>query len=247
MEEHLTEEQLVLHYYGESLEGNAHLDDCAECRAQLQAIQRVLNTLDAAPVPERPAEYGAQVWQRLAPKLGVPRRRGWFGLPLGVPQWAMAAAAAALLIGAFVLGRVTSQAPPAPVAQQQVRERVLLVAVGNHLERSQMMLVELANAQPGLGKLDITWEQTTAEDLLESNRIYRQTALSAGDTATANVLDDLERVLLEIAHSPANPSEQQYEDLRKNIEDRGILFKVKVFGSKVRARQGAPAPEAGTL
>ncbi len=243
MEEHLTEEQLVLHYYGESLEGNAHLDDCAECRAQLQAIQRVLNTLDAAPVPERPAEYGAQVWQRLAPKLGVRQRRRWFA----APQWAMGAAAAALLIGAFVLGRVTSTAPPAPVAQQQVRERVLLVAVGNHLERSQMMLVELANSQPGQGKLDITWEQSTAEDLLESNRIYRQTALSSGDTATASVLDDLERVLMEIAHSPANPSEQQYEDLRKNIEDRGILFKVKVFGSKVRARQGAPAPEAGTL
>lgn len=244
MEEHLTEEQLVLHYYGESLEGNAHLDDCPECRAQLQAIQRVLNTLDAAPVPERPAGYGVQVWQRLAPRLGVRQRRRWFA----APAWAMAAAAAALLIGAFVLGRVTSPAPaPAPVAKQEVRERVLLVAVGNHLERSQMMLVELANSEPGQGKLDITWEQSTAEDLLESNRIYRQTALSAGDTATANLLDDLERVLMEIAHSPANPSEQQYEDLRKNIEDRGILFKVKVFGSKVRARQSAPAAETGTL
>ena len=72
-----------------------------------------------------------------------------------------------------------------------------------------------------------------AEDLLESNRLYRQTAANTGDVATAALLDDLERVLLEIAHSPSEVSEKQLDELRKQIEDRGILFKVKVFGSQV--------------
>ena len=62
---------------------------------------------------------------------------------------------------------------------------------------------------------------------------------STGDAATAALLEDLERVLLEIAHSPSAVSAKQLEDLRKQIEDRGILFKVKVFGTQVEQRQAA--------
>ena len=118
---------------------------------------------------------------------------------------------------------------------------MLLVAVGDHLERSQMVLVELANAGASQERpLDISYEQRAAEDLLESNRLYRQTAASTGDVATASMLEELERVLLEIAHSPSAVSEKQLDELRKEIEDRGILFKVKVFGTQVEQREAAP-------
>ena len=97
-----------------------------------------------------------------------------------------------------------------------------------------MILVELANASaPAAGRLDISYEQKAAEDLLESNRLYRQTAATSGNVATAALLEELERTLLEIAHSPSEVSAHQLEDLRKQIEDRGILFKVKIFGSQV--------------
>ena len=126
------------------------------------------------------------------------------------------------------------------MADNGVRERVLLVAVGDHLERSQMVLVELANAgAPAAGKLDISYEQQTAEDLLESNRLYRQTAARNGDVATAALLEELERMLLEIAHSPAEVSARQLEELRRQIEDQGILFKVKIFGSRVEQSAGS--------
>ena len=75
-------------------------------------------------------------------------------------------------------GPELAQAAPGKVciaADSQVRERVLLVAVGDHLERSQMVLIELANAGAHTG-VDISYEQKAAEDLLESNRLYRQTA-----------------------------------------------------------------------
>jgi len=112
-----------------------------------------------------------------------------------------------------------------------------------------MILVELANASmtSGSGKLDISYETRTAEDLLEANRLYRQTASSAGDVGTAALLEDLERVLIEIAHSPAAVSTKQLEDLRAQIEDRGILFKVKVFGSQLEQRESAPVKGQGTL
>jgi hypothetical protein len=236
---HLTEDQLVLHYYGEAAQESVeeHLGACEACRASYQTLQRVLNSVDSFPVPERQADYEARVWRSVEAQL--PRRRRvsrWFAWkPLAV-----AMSMAVLLIGAFLTGRTWKKPVAVQVAgsDPQVRERVLLVAVGDHLERSQMVLVELSNAgAPPKGHLDISFEQREAEDLLESNRLYRQTAATTGDVATATLLEELERVLLDIAHSPSAVSGQQLEDLRKQIESRGILFKVKVFGEQVQQRE----------
>jgi hypothetical protein len=244
LSQHLSEEQLVLYHYGEEA-GRAvieeHLAACDVCRASYQGLQDVLAAVEAAPVPEPLEPYGALVWQRVAPRL--PKRAGsrWGGI-FAWRRWAAAGAMAALVVAAFLAGRFWPRSGPRGGAQQaaaeasSVRERILLVAVGDHLERSQMVLIELANAR-GHGPVDISAEQQRAEDLLDSNRLYRQTATSAGDASLASVLDDLERVLLEIAHSPSQISSQQLDELRRRIESQGILFKVRVIGSNVRARE----------
>ena len=82
------------------------------------------------------------------------------------------------------------------------------MAVGDHLERSQTILVELENSNSP----DIAYERQAAADLVESNRLFRLTAASAGDTATASLLEDLERVLLEISNSPSEMSRRQLQD-----------------------------------
>jgi hypothetical protein len=202
-------------------------------------LQRVLNSVDSLPVPERAADYESQVWQ--AVERSLPRKRSFAARWLTWKPLLTAAAMAALLIAAFLAGRTVKPKAGPALADSQVRERILLVAVGDHLERSQTMLVELSNAgTPKGGQLDISYEQRAAEELLESNRLYRQTAASAGDMATVSLLEDLERVLLEVAHSPSAMSDKQLQELRKQIEDQGILFKVKVFGSQVEERQAAP-------
>ena len=114
-----------------------------------------------------------------------------------------------------------------------VRERVLLIAVGDHLERSQMVLVELAHAETR-GELDISAERQLADDLVASNRLYRQTAQQMGQTNVAGMLDELERVLVEVARGPSTVSMQQLADIQQRIESQGILFKVKVIGSDIR-------------
>jgi hypothetical protein len=237
---HLNEEQLVLYYYGEETgDVEDHLGACESCRESYHALQRVLNSVDSLPVPERAADYESQVWR--AVERSLPRKRSFAARWLTWKPLVAAAAMAALLIAAFLAGRTMKPKAGPALADSQVRERILLVAVGDHLERSQTMLVELSNAgTPKGGQLDISYEQRAAEELLESNRLYRQTAASAGDMATASLLEDLERVLLEVAHSPSAMSDKQLQELRKQIEDQGILFKVKVFGSQVEERQAAP-------
>jgi hypothetical protein len=235
---HIHKDQLVLFYYGESADTQAienHLSGCDACRSELRALQLVLNSVDSVSVPERPADYGQAIWNRIEPRLAVRRR------PLIRLWWIWAPAMAALLLGAFLVGRLWQRddAPKVAMNQndQQIRERILLVAVGDHLEHSQMVLAELDNAPDGKGKLDISGERRMAEDLLDDNRLYRQTARTTGDNSMASVLDDLERVLLEIAHSPSEISSEQLNDLREQIESRGLLFKVRVLGSEARGSE----------
>lgn len=247
MSQHPQEEQLVLYYYGDAPECGEHLEGCEECRRAYHTLQRVLNSVDSLPVPERSADYEARVWQAVAAKLPVkqPWYREWFG-SFGWRPVAAAAGVAALVIGAFFAGRTWKPATPeekttlAVKDPAQVRERVLLVALGAHLERSKMMLTELANAQPQNGQFDISMEQDAAARLLDANRLYRQTASSAGNYQVSALLEELERVLLELAHSPTTVPEGQIEDLRQRIEERSLLFKVKVFSSQFEGREAAP-------
>ena len=165
---HLNEEQLILYHYGEASNRNAiaeHLDVCESCRASYQALQRVLAAVDTLPVPERSEHYGAEVWRQVRPQL--PRAAGpressfwrWFRWP----RPAFAGALALLVFGAFLAGRFWPQPPPGPgpaVAQSQplsagARERVLLTEIGDHLERSQLALIELINSKTN-GPVDLT-------------------------------------------------------------------------------------------
>ncbi len=250
---HPSEEELIAYHDGEPSRRDAtakHLADCGECHAELQRIEAVFAALDTMPVPDPGEDYGRRVWQQIAPRLPEKRARWWdFGVsrqPGGrwfePRRWAAAGAIAALVIAAFLAGRVTKHPGPEPVAADptQVRERVLIMAVGEHLGRSEMVLVELANAEPANAKqkqVNISGEQRRAEDLLEENRLYRQTALEQGDTSLANVLDELERVLLDVAHSPDKVTPAQLEAIRQRIEARGILFKVRVVGKELQQRE----------
>jgi len=247
---HLTEEQFVLYYYGEgdgSPAVRTHLDACEACRAEYANLQRVLNVVDAAPVPERAADYGAQVWNRLQLSLAWRKPAGlWGWLVWPARHWAAAALVSTLVVAAFFAGRYYQKAPSAGQTAKagQVRERILLVAVGDHLERSQAVLMELVNARPG-ESLDVGSERERAGDLVAENRLYRQTAARTGDRRVASVLDELEPVLLEIAHGPDRLTPEEVESLRQRIEGDGILFKVRVVGSTVRQREQKAVPPSG--
>jgi hypothetical protein len=264
---HVSEEELIGYREGDDAERGAiagHLAECAECRAELARLdtelRAVFAALDTLAVPDPGAEYGKEVWRRIAPQLASRRPaqtvagaraawwRDWFS-----PRRVLAAAAvAALVVVAFLAGRVTKPAKEPEIASRggaSVREKVLLLAVGEHLGRSEMMLTELSNTEASRHKeklIDISAEQKRAEDLLRENRLYRQTAMEQGDTPVASVLDELERVLLDVSHTPDQVSAAQLLSIQQRIAADGILFKVRVVGQQLAQRQRAtPAGSNG--
>jgi hypothetical protein len=162
---------------------------------------------------------------------------------LSPPRLAFAAGVVLLVGAAFLAGRLMPRPVPVSTAAaktaEQVREGVLLVDLGEHLDRSQRMLVELASGDDSTGPLDMSLEQSRAEQLVAANRLYRQTAASTGDAGIASVLDDLERVLVDIAASPKTMTQEELDAVRRRIESKELLFKVRVMASQVRARQRA--------
>jgi hypothetical protein len=246
---HMTEEELIAYREGVAEQRSVisqHLATCEECRAELQRIEAVLAALDTLPVPDPGADYGRQVWKEIAPRLAE-KPGQWWQVWLEPRRLAAAGAVMALIIAAFVAGRFTNRGGTIDNSanKEQVRERILVVAVGEHLGHTERMLVELSNATPNDPKqkeVNISAEQRRAEDLLQENRLYRQTALQEGDAGLASVLDELERVLLDVAHSPDEVTPAQLEAIQKKIEARGILFKVRVVNKELQQRQEANEP-----
>ncbi|HYU78390.1 MAG TPA: hypothetical protein VEK56_05355 [Vicinamibacterales bacterium] len=243
---HIGEEELILHYYGESAAGSraeAHLAECARCRAALADLTRVLALVDTQPLPEPLDGLEQRVWARVQPEIQS-RRAPWFaGIFERTPRWVVAGAIGAVVLSAFIAGRLTTPASaPSPVQAANTSfpagyaDRILVIAVGDHLDQSQMVLLELLNAD-ATRVANIEDEQIRARDLVAANRLYRQTALQAGDEGVGEVLDALERVLLEIANAPSHASARDLEGLRADIAARGILFRVRVVASEMRARE----------
>lgn len=237
---HLTEKQLMLYYYREARDRSvidSHLATCDSCRKNYEDLQDVLEAVNAPPVPKRMESYDVEVWRRIRPLLE--ERRGIDWMVFFQPRRLAALSALATLLAiTFLVGRFWSkreerQAQP---ISANARDRILLIAVGDHLDRSQMVLLELVNARSD-GIVDITSEQQRAEDLVASNRLYRQTAARTGDVGVASVLDELERILLEIARSPSKLNATELEEIQQRIESHGILFKVRVIDSQVRAKE----------
>jgi hypothetical protein len=247
---HYSEDELTLYYYGETRRRaniERHLDECAACATCYREIAGTLAMISAPDVPERGDQYGLEVWQRIRHRL--PERHGsWLG------QWfrwdrLSVAAAAALVLVAFLAGRTSrdAAAPPAvagapssPVTDRDhadARQRILLTSVADHLDRSERVLRDVMNA-PDSG--DISTARGWADDLLTTSRLYRQDALEAGEQSVATVLDDLERSLLEIVHSPSRISAADLEQIRRRIDAAALLFKVRVMSDQLRDRESRP-------
>ena len=60
--------------------------------------------------------------------------------------------------------------------------------------------------------------------------------------ALSSVLDDLEPLLLEIAHAPDTLSASDLTVLRERLAERGTLFKVRVMNDRLQRQAPAGRP-----
>ena len=105
---------------------------------------------------------------------------------------------------------------------------MVLVVVRDHLDRSERLLVELDHAGP-LARGEGGPLAREATDLLEDNRLYRQTVAASQDRALAELLDRLGRVLVEVAHAPASLQRVGLARMREQMNLDGLLFELRII------------------
>ena len=231
-----------------------HVAGCDRCQAVQTEIAAVLALVTDAPVPDPGDDFETRMWARIQPALVPEHARSWQTRHV-MPLLAWAAAIGGIVVGGYLAApriaprpepAANNAAAPSTRDASDTRERVLLAAVDAHLARTEMLFVELLNT-PAPGGDTIAFARATAGDLVSSGRLYRETALEAGDTPVSLVLDDLETVLVEVARTPDAADSTDLAALRGRIETADLLFKVRAVTHDIRARQDLPAPGEGAL
>ena len=249
---HLSEEEFVEHYYSKGADGlRPHLKDCSECAEAYAELQRGLDELKFAPLPGRDDNYGEKIWQSIAPSLAPfeARKRSWLNLVL-FRNLSYAAAGALLVACAFYAGRLwehkqqgiatasTASIPPkvqSPVAPQPP-QRIVVVVLSDHLDRSERFLVELKHADVDSEEM-ISPLRDEARSLMAANRICREDAKKNGDPALSKALDRLDHVLDELANQPGGLNAAALARLQDEMKSDSLLFEVRVLRSRTSDQQ----------
>ena len=249
-------------------EMRAHVETCAECQALDRELRAVLALVDSEPVPDAPPGFEREMWARLEPVVSGFSRTNLEPVVSGFsrtnevrlkadtttadtawsfefPRWALAASVAALAVGSFALGRVWDTPTTSPgVSTADVRElseRMLRSEVEEHLERSQRVFVELVNVDDS-APVRLASDRERAADLVAAGRLYRRSAEEMGDADTRDLLEDVERVLVEIANGPEVESSNDLSEVRAQITDLDLIFRLRVMTAGMQARERRARP-----
>ena len=245
---HLTEEQLIEHYYAESAQSTRiehHLRECSGCADTYATLRSDLDAIAPIMAPAREA-LGEEVWQSIRNFVPVyeQKRQGLWQRFGNLKGPSFATACVLLIAVAFFAGRQWDnyQRPQIQAAaDNHPRQPIVLIVLGDHLGRSERLLVALRH---GDSTESTALVKAEAQDLLSANRFYRESATKSGDPALAAALDRLERVLVEIANEPDNASAARLAELQKELNTDGLLFEVRVLRSHVQDEQAEQQPAA---
>lgn len=228
-----------------------HLPACAVCRQAIHELEIIRAALAARPavsaplsgdwsgfiarldsaLADRPGADDAARVVALRPKVTV--RRPY------VTLFAMAALLALVTMSVLFVQR-SRQAPSvdqraedrraaATAAEFPNGDPANLSAVGReHLERSKLVLLGLANKDAGeTSASDWNYERELATRLLSDTRLYRQTAEARGMTTLAGILRDLELVLLQTSMTEGtDPAD--LPQIQRAIRKRDLLHKMEM-------------------
>ena len=227
--EHLSEAALIeFHLHDSDHEAAVlqHLETCAECARLSDSIAETLHVFSADPVPESNLYHK---WQQLREALLVvasaPEGRFRFSL------WSWSMAGFALV--AIVLVLFATLAPGHPGLRYKETAAINRPGpfttapddsqIAEQLDIAERLLTVVNHTSGTLD--DATREQ--AHDLLLKNVADIRVAREQGDFGTAEVLDNLGRVLTNIDNEPKSRDDGSH--LRLEWNTSGLLFDVRIL------------------
>jgi hypothetical protein len=214
-----------------------HIGACAECRAALDDLSAIRAALAARrPVVAPPggdwSGFMARLDRETNPVRLVSGRSPWSRAGL----MAMAAMLVLVTIGAvlaFRAGRppdraIETMARPAGVPAAPADETGFEALSEEHFERSKLVVLGLAAKDPAhVTSADWTYERELAATLLSDTRMYRMAAEERGLRSIADVMGDLELVLLQASFTDVRDP-ASLAQIQRLIRKRDLVEKMDV-------------------
>ena len=165
------------------------------------------------------------------------------------PSWGLAAAGVAVVCAVFLLGRLSAPVPLPGVgseparevareeAPEKVREEAREVApsgkvipasdrLERYLRKSKVLLVGLTNMKHEPGEpVDLKAERQLSRSLIKEARYLKTQDI---DVRSARLIDDLTRILIELANLEDEHDLPDVEIIRGGINQENLLFKIRM-------------------
>jgi hypothetical protein len=251
-----TEQDLILLYYGElgtsrTRELNNAIKNSDTLRRDYNALCELLDheLCDKVPAPSSDLNHNimarvkAQHAQQVSTKgrgLPVmPSKLAWHWLRINRFGRVAATTAAVLVVVmiTFYLGRFSvmpenhqiTKSQPATVFDQTDSQRMLIARVDSHIETGQRLFTLINNSNQE-SSIDIEARRQMVINLINFNRLYRRLAEKSGDARLAEVLQQMESVLIEFDNSDGADS---WKRVKQRLNDTDLLYKLKVTNSRL--------------
>ena len=206
----------------EKAEFERHLHACPACSARLEEIRKIGSLVQAAAAPVPGADFDKS-WRKIAAAIKpAPRRQ--FSL-FRAPGWVLLTAG---FLAFFILGVGVARLYffPARTETAAPVATPFIYSTQDYFATLQPILSEFSNA-PGQNGSD-TIDRARVRLLLNNLQLLRLRAKRNRDSALLRLLDDIELVLLEIAHLDRSDTEKT-RLVGILIHEKGIPMKMKVF------------------
>lgn len=220
-----------------------HLAGCSSCRQELDGLRQTLSHLPGAPLDpaaDCPPEFWRELLDAVERQLPPPPiRMPWFIQfiafidditgPVRRPSLALGAVAL-LVVSGVVTWQLLRHEPPPPVAQTKapptVTSRPADTRVQDYLRKSRILLVGIANMPTGQDEpLDLKPEREASRALVREARYLRQQDI---DPRSERLMEDMEKVLIELSNIREQTEFPELEIIRGGIERENLLFKIRI-------------------
>ncbi len=220
-----------------------HLAGCASCRRELDGLRRTLSHFPEVrpdPAADCPPEFWQELIEAVDHRLPPPSVR----IPWSVRFAAIIqditgpALRPSLALGAVFLLAVSIVATwqlfrhePSPAAVQMaapaaIRPRPADIRVQNYLRKSRILLVGIANMPAAQdAQLNLKPEREASRALVREARYLLQQDIDPG---SERVIEDMEKVLIELSNIREQSEIPELEIIRGGIERENLLFKIRI-------------------
>jgi hypothetical protein len=86
------------------------------------------------------------------------------------------------------------------------------------------------------------WRAIGSGPPIWSRRLYRRSIGESVDAETRDLLEDVERVLAEIANGPEDETSNDLSGVRARISDQDLIFRLRVMTAEMRDRERRARP-----